>query len=50
MRSDTEAQVFTPLINRFQQEEGLTREDASINLVYLVNELLVPYFAGQERS
>ena len=43
------AQVFTPLINRFQQEEGLTREDACLNLVYLVNELLVPYFAGQER-
>ena len=43
------AQVFTPLIDRFQQEEGLTREDACANLVYLVNELLVPYFAGQER-
>lgn len=32
-----------------QQKEGLAREDACANLVYLVNELLVPYFASQER-
>lgn len=43
------AQVFTPLINRFQQQEGLAREDACANLVHLVNELLVPHFAGQAR-
>lgn len=43
------AQFFTPLINRFQQEAGLTREDACLNLVCLVNELLVPHFAGQAR-
>ena len=42
-------QIFIPLINRFQQEEGLTRGDACANLVHLVNELLVPHFAGQER-
>ncbi len=41
--------IFTPLIDGFQQKEGLAREDACANLVYLVNELLVPYFASQER-
>lgn len=41
--------ILTPLIDSFQQKEGLTREDACANLVYLVNELLVPYFASQER-
>lgn len=42
------ARVFTPLIDRFQQDEGLTREEACANLVYLVNERLVPYFVGQK--
>ena len=41
--------ILTPLIDGFQQKEGLAREDACANLVYLVNELLVPYFASQER-
>lgn len=40
-------QIFTPLINRFQKQEGLTRSHACGNLVYLVNELLIPYFAMQ---
>ena len=31
--------IFTPLIDGFQQKEGLAREDACANLVYLVNEL-----------
>ena len=43
------AQILTPLIDRFQLHEGLTRKHACDNLVYLVNELLVPYFAGQVR-
>lgn len=43
------AQILIPFINWFQQHEGLTRKHACENLVYLVNELLVPYFAGQER-
>ena len=41
--------ILTPLIDSFQQKEGLAREDACANVVYLVNELLVPYFASQER-
>lgn len=41
------AQVLTPLIDRFQRQEGLIRSHACENLVYLVNELLIPYFAMQ---
>ena len=41
--------ILTPLIDSFQQKEGLAREDACANVVYLVNELLVPYFASLER-
>ena len=47
--STQKAQVLTPLINWFQMHEGLTRKHACENLVYLVNELLIPYFAGQAR-
>ncbi len=47
--SAQKAQILTPLINWFQQHEGLTRSHACENLVYLVNELLIPYFAGQAR-
>ena len=43
------AQILTPLINWFQLHEGLTRKHACDNLIYMVNELLVPYFAGQAR-
>ena len=43
------AQLLTPLINWFQLHEKLTRQHACDNLVYLVNELLIPYFAGQAR-
>lgn len=42
-------QMLTPLIDWFQLHEGLTRQHACENLVYLVNELLIPYFAGQVR-
>lgn len=47
--SAQKAQILTPLINWFQMHEGLTRKHACENLVYLVNELLIPYFAGQTR-
>jgi len=47
--SAQKAQILTPLINWFQQHEGLTRSHACENLVYLVNGLLIPYFAGQAR-
>lgn len=43
------AQLLTPLINWFQTHERLTRKHACDNLVYMVNELLIPYFAGQAR-
>lgn len=46
---EQKAQVLTPLINWFQLHEGLTRGHACENLVFLVNELLIPYFAGQAR-
>lgn len=41
--------MLTPLINWFQLHEGLTRKHACENLIYLVNELLIPYFASQAR-
>lgn len=41
------SQILVPLIDRFQRQEGLTRGHACENLVYMVNELLVPYFAMQ---
>lgn len=47
--SAQKAQILTPLINWFQLHEGLTRSHACENLVYLVNELLIPYFASQAR-
>lgn len=42
-------QALTPLINWFQLHEKLSRQHACENLIYLVNELLIPYFAGQAR-
>lgn len=47
--SAQKAQILTPLINWFQLHEKLTRAHACENLVYMVNELLIPYFAGQAR-
>lgn len=47
--STQKAQMLTPLINWFQLHEGLTRKHACENLIYLVNELLIPYFASQAR-
>lgn len=47
--STQKAQILTPLINWFQLHEGLTRKHARENLIYLVNELLIPYFASQAR-
>ncbi|WP_299096230.1 hypothetical protein [uncultured Bacteroides sp.] len=47
--STQKTQILTPLINWFQLHEGLTRKHACENLIYLVNELLIPYFASQAR-
>lgn len=47
--SAQKAQILTPLINWFQLHERLTRKHACENLVYMVNELLIPYFASQAR-
>lgn len=47
--STQKAQILTPLINWFQLHERLTRKHACENLIYLVNELLIPYFASQAR-
>ena len=44
------AEVLQPLIMFFQQQEtGLPREEACADVVYLVNELLIPHFIAQER-
>ena len=44
------AEVLQPLIGFFQQQEpDLPREEACADVVYLVNELLIPYFIAQER-
>ena len=46
---EEKAQILTPLIDWFQRHETLTRGEACDDLVCLVNELLVPYFAAQNR-
>lgn len=43
------AQILTPLIDLFEEEQGLTRSHACENLVILVNELLIPHFVVQPR-
>lgn len=44
------AEVLQPLITYFQQQEpDLPREEACADVVYLVNELLIPHFIAQER-
>lgn len=44
------AEVLNPLIDFFlHQEAELPREEACADVVYLVNELLIPHFAAQER-
>lgn len=43
------AQIFTPLIDQFEKEEGLSRKHACENLVILVDELLIPYFVAQSK-
>lgn len=44
------AEVLEPLIRYFQlQEAGVPREEACIDVVYLVNELLIPHFVAQEK-
>lgn len=39
--------IFTPLIDWFQQHEKLPRKEACDNLVLMVNDSLIPYFASQ---
>lgn len=44
------AEILTPLIAFFErQEPGTTREEACADVVYLVNELLIPHFIAQEK-
>ena len=44
------AEVLEPLIRFFQdQEAGVQREEACADVVYLVDELLIPHFIAQER-
>ena len=44
------AEVLEPLIRFFQEQEaGVPREEACTDVVYLVNELLIPHFIAQER-
>lgn len=44
------AEILDPLIAYFlQQEAGIPREEACADVVYLVNELLIPHFVKQER-
>ena len=44
---EEKAGILTPLIDRFQQQEGIDRLQACRILVCLVNEKLIPYFAAQ---
>lgn len=47
---DEKAEILSPLITFFQQQEAeLPREEACADVVYLVNELLIPHFIAQER-
>ena len=44
------AEVLEPLVAYFlQQDSGLTRKEACADVVYLVDELLIPYFTAQEK-
>ena len=50
IRPTEKAEVLEPLIRYFQlQEAGVPREEACIDVVYLVNELLIPHFVAQEK-
>jgi hypothetical protein len=43
-------EVLEPLVAYFlQQNVGLTRKEACADVVYLVDELLIPYFTAQEK-
>ena len=44
------AEILSPLIAFFQQQEAvLPREEACADVVYLVNELLIPHFMAQDK-
>ena len=47
---EQKAELLEPLIHFFQdQEAGVPREEACADVVYLVDELLIPHFVAQER-
>ena len=47
---EQKAELLEPLIRFFQdQEAGVPREEACADVVYLVDELLIPHFVAQER-
>lgn len=47
---EQKAELLEPLIRFFQdQEAGVLREEACADVVYLVDELLIPHFVAQER-
>ena len=47
---EQKAELLEPLIRFFQdQEAGVPREEACADVVYLVDELLIPHFVTQER-
>lgn len=44
------AEILEPLVRFFQEQEaGVSREEACKDVVYLVNELLIPHFVAQEK-
>lgn len=50
MNPNEKAEYLDPLIRHFQQQEaGVPREEACADVVYLVNELLIPHFVKQEK-
>lgn len=47
---EQKAELLEPLIRFFQkQEAGMPREEACADVVFLVDELLIPHFVAQER-
>ena len=47
---EQKAELLEPLIRFFQEQEaGVPREEACADVVYLVDELLIPHFVAQER-
>ena len=50
MNPKEKTEYLEPLISHFQQQEaGVSREEACVDVGYLVNELLIPHFINQEK-